>query len=53
MRCPRCQQENPAQASFCMTCGAGLTRAKRGTVGGVRSETGAPGVGPWADVLPC
>ncbi len=38
MKCPRCPQENPAQASFCMTCGAGLARAKRGTVGGVRSS---------------
>jgi len=38
MKCPRCQQENPAQASFCMTCGAGLARAKRSTVGGVRSS---------------
>ena len=25
MRCPRCQQENPPQARFCMKCGAGLT----------------------------
>jgi GAF domain-containing protein len=38
MKCSRCQQENPAQASFCMTCGAGIARAKRGTVGGVRSS---------------
>ncbi len=27
MTCPRCQQENPAEAYFCMKCGAGLTRA--------------------------
>jgi len=26
MQCPRCQQENPPQARFCMKCGAGLTR---------------------------
>ena len=26
MTCPGCQQENPAQARFCMKCGAGLTR---------------------------
>ena len=25
MTCPRCQQENPAEANFCMKCGAGLT----------------------------
>src|SRR2546430_10204751 len=25
MTCPRCQQENPAQAHFCMKCGTGLT----------------------------
>jgi class 3 adenylate cyclase len=25
MRCPLCQQENPAQARFCMKCGAVLT----------------------------
>jgi class 3 adenylate cyclase len=25
MTCPRCQQENPAQANFCMRCGTGLT----------------------------
>src|SRR3977135_2106807 len=25
MKCPRCQQENLAQARFCMKCGTGLT----------------------------
>ena len=25
MACPRCQQENPTEAHFCMRCGAGLT----------------------------
>jgi class 3 adenylate cyclase/pimeloyl-ACP methyl ester carboxylesterase len=25
MQCPRCQQENPPQARFCMKCAAGLT----------------------------
>src|SRR5262245_20596500 len=25
MRCPRCQQENPSQARFCMKCGASVT----------------------------
>src|SRR5258708_9398320 len=25
MTCPRCQQENPAEALFCMKCGTGLT----------------------------
>ncbi|MBI3456776.1 MAG: AAA family ATPase [Candidatus Rokubacteria bacterium] len=25
MQCPRCQQESPPQARFCMKCGAGLT----------------------------
>ncbi len=25
MQCPRCQQENPPQARYCMKCGAGLT----------------------------
>ena len=39
MKCPRCHQENPAQASFCMACGAGLSaRAKRGKVGGAPSS---------------
>ena len=34
MKCPRCRQENPAGASFCMACGAGLSaRKKRGKVG--------------------
>ncbi len=27
MTCPRCQQENPAEAHFCMKCGARLTLA--------------------------
>ncbi len=27
MMCPRCQQENPLQAHFCMKCGTGLTLA--------------------------
>jgi class 3 adenylate cyclase/tetratricopeptide (TPR) repeat protein len=27
MQCPRCQQDNPSQARFCMKCGTGLTRA--------------------------
>src|SRR6266496_3550726 len=27
MTCPRCQQENPPPARFCMKCGASLTRA--------------------------
>ncbi len=30
MQCPRCQQENPGQARFCMKCGAGLTLACTG-----------------------
>jgi ribosomal protein L40E len=25
MTCPRCQQENPTQAHFCMKCGTSLT----------------------------
>ena len=25
MQCPRCQHENPAQAKFCLECGARLT----------------------------
>jgi hypothetical protein len=25
MACPRCQQDNPAEARFCMSCGTGLT----------------------------
>ena len=24
MKCPRCQQENPAGSSFCLRCGTGL-----------------------------
>jgi len=33
VNCPRCQQENPAQARFCLGCGArlALTCAKCGT----------------------
>ena len=27
MTCPRCQQENPAEAHFCMKCGTSLTPA--------------------------
>src|SRR5215472_11758428 len=27
MACPRCHQENPAEAHFCMKCGASLTLA--------------------------
>src|SRR5260370_1928621 len=27
MTCPRCQQENPAEAHFCMKCGTGLMLA--------------------------
>jgi two-component system, NtrC family, sensor kinase len=26
MRCPRCEEDNPARAKFCMGCGAPLTR---------------------------
>src|SRR5262249_2154358 len=34
MKCPRCQQENPPQAKFCLECGARLAaRAKRQTAG--------------------
>src|SRR5262245_31405335 len=25
MTCPRCQQQNPTEAHFCMRCGVGLT----------------------------
>jgi len=25
MRCPRCQQDNPSQARFCLGCGMRLT----------------------------
>jgi signal transduction histidine kinase len=36
MKCPRCKRENPAQASFCMACGAGLSaRANGGKLAGV------------------
>ena len=39
MKCPRCQQESPARASFCMACGARFSaRAKRGKVGGAPSS---------------
>jgi class 3 adenylate cyclase len=27
MQCPRCQQDNPPQARFCMKCGASMTQA--------------------------
>jgi predicted amidophosphoribosyltransferase len=27
MRCPRCQQDNPPRARFCMKCGANLARS--------------------------
>jgi hypothetical protein len=27
MKCPRCQQENPPQAKFCLECGAPINRA--------------------------
>jgi ribosomal protein L40E len=30
MQCPKCQQENPGQARFCLKCGAGLTLACAG-----------------------
>src|SRR5215475_6363566 len=34
MKCPRCQQENPSDARFCMACGARLAvRAKRQRAG--------------------
>src|SRR4030095_3832435 len=36
MKCPRCQQENPSQAHFCMGCGAALparARAQKARVG--------------------
>jgi two-component system, NtrC family, sensor kinase len=36
MKCPRCQQENPSQAHFCMGCGAVLrarARAQKARVG--------------------
>lgn len=25
MECPRCRQDNPPQAKFCLKCGAGVT----------------------------
>jgi hypothetical protein len=27
MKCPRCQQENPTQAKFCLECGMSVTGA--------------------------
>src|SRR5262245_10007663 len=27
MQCPRCQQDNPSQARFCMKCGSSMTVA--------------------------
>ena len=29
MNCPRCRQENPTQAKFCIDCGASLARLRR------------------------
>jgi hypothetical protein len=39
MKCPRCQQENPAQAKFCLECAAPL--ALRCTNCGTRLPAGA------------
>jgi len=30
MKCPRCQQENPAQAKFCLECATPFKRPNRG-----------------------
>ena len=30
MQCPRCQQDNPSQAQFCLKCGTALQRPSRG-----------------------
>jgi Double zinc ribbon len=29
MKCPRCQQENPPQAKFCLECGGSFKAAPR------------------------
>src|SRR5215467_13418963 len=40
MTCPRCQQDNPSHANFCLACGIPLRRT---------SESGPPGV-PYAEL---
>ena len=40
MRCPRCNQENPAEARFCLHCGAQLAIS-------------CPGCGAMVYVWPC
>ena len=39
MKCPRCQQENPPQAKFCLECAAQL--ARRRTNCGIQLPAGA------------
>src|SRR5262245_40002916 len=43
MQCPRCQQENPPQANFCLECGAPLRDAigTEGSYAELRAEIGA------------
>ena len=38
MKCPRCQQENPPQAKFCLECAAPLAESELTTLAQRRGE---------------
>src|SRR5262245_4965713 len=38
MKCPRCQQDNPSQAKFCLECGAPLYAAAGGFYAGLQAD---------------
>src|SRR4029453_4033761 len=52
MQCPRCQQDYPSHAKFCLECGTPVERANQGNlVLPEKIEGLAMGVSPWFAML--
>lgn len=52
MRCPRCGQENPSEASFCDNCGQRLGPTTEPSTGAPATATGATYTTPTAPLTP-